>query len=254
MRVWAVHVIPSLFPYMIMCRLLADEMKKKNISAYLSVPILGFLGGSPSGASVLAGYGGHIHQRKLHALCALTGTISPMFFLSTVSGWLNDPRLGKLLLLSNAFAAFISSLVVYALSRRYSEKHSVVFKQNTTASENPLLQTITAILTVGGNIVLFSVIAGYLSVINWIPRHIYALLHALLEAAGGVYALTQTPMNAQMRAVIISAATGFGGCSILFQNLSFLSSCGIKLRHLVIYGTIRAAISCAAMALLLSIL
>jgi len=240
MQIWAKNVVPSLFPYMVMCRLLSNELKRMNVPVKLSVTVLGLFGGSPAGASVLAGYDGQMTKKELHSLCALTGTISPMFFLSTVTDWAKDLRLGLLLLTSNIFGAVISSAFINVFHGRNYDQRRIERHLRVSSESDPLHQSITAILIVGGNIVLFSVMAGYLSFIPLLSPCVHAVLHAMLETAGGVYVLSQIPMPFEHRAVLIAFTSGFGGLSILFQNLSFLKTYGIRLKHLLVYGMIRA--------------
>ena len=104
---------------------------------------------------------------------------------------------------------------------------------------------------VGGNIVLFSVIAGLVSSLPFIPADVNAVVHALMEVAGGIHELAVLTLRPIQRASILAAVSGFGGLSILFQNYSFLGSCGVKLNTLLIYGVIRAVVSAIIMLILL---
>lgn len=76
--------MPSLFPYMVLCKTLSSRLKKSRIPSVPLVLTLGLLGGSPSGAAMISAASDTMSRRQCVFLSALTGTISPMFFLSTL--------------------------------------------------------------------------------------------------------------------------------------------------------------------------
>ena len=55
LRLWSIDVVPSLFPYMVLCRMLSGRLKQRGIREETAAAFLGLLGGSPSGAAALAG-------------------------------------------------------------------------------------------------------------------------------------------------------------------------------------------------------
>lgn len=256
LEVWGLDVVPSLFPYMVFCRMLAAHLRAAGVSASASAPLLGLMGGSPSGAAVISAYAGDgaLSRRALRGLAALTGTISPMFLLSTVSLWAKSARFGRLLLAANLFGAALAAAAAYwtgkgdakALVRGSSEKEK---------AEDPIAQSVQAILSVGGCIVFFSVLASLPGTL--FPRQNgvgSALLHAALEVSGGLHALLSAPLAPYPRAILCAAAAGFSGLSILTQNMLFLRPLGLTLWQLTSFGFLRAAGASAAMALLYPLL
>lgn len=85
--VWGRDIVPSLFPYMVLCKTLSSRLKKSRIPSVPLVLTLGLLGGSPSGAAMISAASDTMSRRQCVFLSALTGTISPMFFLSTLRTW-----------------------------------------------------------------------------------------------------------------------------------------------------------------------
>ena len=251
LQIWSMDVIPSLFPYMVICRLISFRLRQKGVSASFVVPLLGLLGGSPAGAAALAGYAGSISKREMHTLCALTGTISPMFFLGVLSRWLGDSRLEQLLLIAHLSGALVCCACVFLFEHKFDKEYPVIETHQLSGNADSLRQSIDAILMVGGNIVLFSVIAGLVSSLQFIPADVNAVVHALMEVAGGIHELAVLALRPIQRACILAAVSGFGGLSILFQNYSFLGSYGVKLNTLLIYGVIRAVVSAIIMLILL---
>jgi len=251
LRIWCMDVVPSLFPYMVLSRLVSIRLRDKGVPAVVCVPLLGLLGGSPSGASAIAGYASHITHAQLHALCALSGTISPMFFLGTLSRWYGNIEFARMLLTAHFGGALFCSCIVYAFMRkkRGHTTHQLV-SAHPAGIDDPIQQCISAILNIGASIMLFSVAAGLFSAIPGIPTSIRAGIHALLEAAGGIHELSQLSLSKNAHAFAAAAAAGFGGISILFQNLTFLRPIGIQIRQLTAYGVIRSIASVFIMLIL----
>ena len=102
--IWAAAVLPSLFPFMVCCQLLAASDAPARLGApfdglmrrALRCPgeaaplmLLGFMGGSPSGARMIASRRaeGALTRAEAERLACLTGTVSPMFLLGTLPVW-----------------------------------------------------------------------------------------------------------------------------------------------------------------------
>lgn len=250
LRIWGLDVVPSLFPYMVLCRLLSERLRQRSVPAALVSVLLGLLGGSPSGASVIAAYSGRLSQRSLLALCALTGTISPMFMLGTIHAWTQNTPLCRLLLLCHLLGAVCTGGIVFLACKN---KDSVKDAPSSFASSNPITQSIDAILQVGGCIIFYSVLAGLLGLLPFLSESLRAALHSLLEISGGIHALCTAAMPPRLRAVLMASLCGFSGFSILSQNHAFLFQLGIRMTQLLVFALLRAAISGCLMAVLFAV-
>ena len=251
--VWGLDVAPSLFPYMVLCRTLTARLHTRRIPAHFVAAALGLMGGSPSGAAGVSACAQRegLTRRQVLPLAALTGTLSPMFLLSTVRGWTGDAHLARLLTAAHIFGALFAFLVV-SLYAGHGAKPRPACDPSSGAQANPIAESVQAILSVGGCIVFFSVLAAVARLlIPGLPDSAAAVLHAVLEVAGGARALAHAPFDPQARAVLLSAACGFTGLSILSQNLLFFRPLGVRFSHLLAIGLLRAVGSAAAMALLM---
>ena len=249
---WALGVVPSLFPYMVLCRMLGEQLSGTRMPPALAASVMGLLGGSPSGAAALRAYArqGRLSRKALLPLCALTGTISPAFMLNMAGGWLGGGRTGVCLLASHLMAAALCAGIVRLLTRAMADSPSdrSPAPPHEDDGAGPVLQSLSAILGVGGCIVFYSVIAAGLSLP--LPKTAGALLHGLLEAAGGTHALSTAPFCPYARAVLAAAVCGFSGLSILEQNRMFVSEFGVGMRELALMALLRALLAAALMALL----
>lgn len=257
LAVWSLDVVPSLFPYMVLCKTLSSRLTGARVPPERVAAALGLIGGSPAGAASVCACAKkrRLTRRDLLALAALTGTISPMFLLSTVRGWTGDARLSQWLALSHMAGA----LFAFAVVRLYHGRGDAPLPASPDGEgadgggpSAPIAESVLAILNVGGCIVFFSVVSGVVTrLFPQLPVGIAAGTHAALEVAGGMRALALAPLAPRLRGVLMAAASGFTGLSILTQNLLFYRPLGLDMRCLLTLALLRAAGSAAAMALLL---
>lgn len=243
-------MVPSLFPYMVLSRMLADRLTDTRLPRLPICLLLGALGGSPSGAVILSSCAFSLSSRQLIAASVFSGTISPMFFLATIASW-TDMLLGKKLLFCQFLGAVLSGICAYACFPAYALPERNSKQPVNNAHNSPLRGAIDAILQVGGCIICFSVLAGLLSLLPFIPDAMHPLIHAMLEISGGSHSIAAFSFSASEKAVLLAAATGFGGLSILSQNLLFLKPLGITSITLTGFSILRAIVSALFMALLI---
>lgn len=250
LKIWGLDVVPSLFPYMVFCRLLAARLRVTRIHPSCISVFLGLLGGSPSGASVLCAYSQAMPTQVLLPLAALTGTLSPMFILNTAYKWLRNSALCSALFVCHLAGAVFSAVLVCWLMRRFPACFQLSHTPNadTGSGESIVQQSILAVLNIGGCIVMYSVMAVYISKLPLLSssQFLSAFAHALLEISGGMHAISALP-DTPMRAYLLAAAAGFSGLSILAQNAYFLRPLGIRMKHQLLFSLLRAVGSVLAM-------
>lgn len=251
LRIWGLDVAPSLFPYMVLSKTLASALMERHVPGVLCVWVLGLLGGSPSGAAVIASVR-TMPRRKLLALCALSGCISPMFLLHTVSEWAGDARFGRQLWLVH----WLGAVLAYGVVRFLSGAQDIPNQEKTTEKEiragNPIAESVSSVLNVGGCIVFFSVAAdSFKQMTPFLSPTIRAFIQSVLEASGGMHALLAAPISRTWRYTLCAGILSFSGFSILFQNYLFLKPLGVPFGALFSFGVLRALISAAAMRVIL---
>ena len=158
LSIWARDIVPSLFPYMVLCKMTAQRLRSARFPAAPLAALLGCMGGSPSGAAMLSVSSGGMAQSQLYALCALTGTISPMFFVGTLHAWGVAQKTCLCLLAAHGLGA----LSAFVCVRRLSPVREKVAARETPekANGNPITDSVFSVLGVGGCIVFFSVAAA----------------------------------------------------------------------------------------------
>ena len=116
LSIWARDIVPSLFPYMVLCKMTAQRLRSARFPTAPLAALLGCMGGSPSGAAMLSVSSGGMAQSQLYALCALTGTISPMFFVGTLHAWGVAQKTCLCLLAAHGLGALSAFVCVRRLS------------------------------------------------------------------------------------------------------------------------------------------
>ena len=230
-------VMPALFPMMVLNGLSARLSGRER--RWMTVGFC-WLAGSPASAQRLEGLWerGELPERALLPLAAATGVMSPLFFVGSLGSRLPNPAGGWLLLTAHWLGALTAAGLIHRLSRRFSsmEKAEPVHPEERTAGRTSLLaalpdslrQACTALLSVCGAMMLFSILAAFfrqgLSALlpGWAADHpeIPALLWALLEIGGGAHALLDVSPTPDLP--LLCALCSFGGLSIWMQNLLFL--------------------------------
>lgn len=250
LHIWGTSVVPVLFPYMLFSRHLSRALSAKNLPPIPTAIVLGILGGSPSGAVILNTYAPRLPPRTVYSLSALTGTISPMFILGTLRSWTNDPSLCGSLLLCHWAGAAITAAIIYLLDKPKGELPAANLVQPALSNDNPMTQSIDAILQVGGNIISCSVLSVVCRKLAFFLPCLQPLIHAVLEVSGGIHAILRIHLLPTTTSITLSAALGFSGISILSQNHFFLFHSGIRMMHLLSFAALRAFVSALCMILI----
>lgn len=249
-RLWAVAVLPSLFPFLVCMLLITGSLKSKGksgISRVFGLPsvfvpamAMGLLSGSPGGSRLtqelsLSGPGGRAGIKRF-ALYA--GTMSPMFFVGTLGGWLQSTSLGWMILLSHWLGAFISG----QLSRLFFKCPPLPEPAAAKPYAAPGLAQVMsssamAMFTVCGLMVLGSVAAKMVQcAFPNLPEGILAGLQSFMEVTAGCSRILTVPLPftiPALRPALLCAASSFSGLSILLQNLSFLQENGVSFGFLL---------------------
>ena len=252
-------IVPSLLPFFtasallirlqvpaMLGRMLAPLSEKLwgvsgiGASAFLA----GICGGYPLGAQTVAEMAAEKQLTKEEAerLLAFCNNSGPAFLVGAVgAGIFGSPRLGLALYSIHALAAVGTGLL---LRRRAPRPSSHKAKTPvSTASFSQLLpeavqQTVSALLTVCGFVVCFTVFTGLLRangilepLVRLFPEGnreaVLAFLIGFWEIGGGIGALRGLPPT-PLNLAIASAMVGWGGVSVQFQTLAVLADSNIK--------------------------
>lgn len=277
LALWASTVLPSLFPFFIATELLCKTNFVNILGKYLSkymktifnVPgesatalILGTISGYPVGAKVVCNLKKQKIISKVEAerLIAYTNNSGPLFILGSVgSALFGNYKIGLILLISHIISCFIVGFIFrnwkkdnlkidYKLFNTTDTKLIRVSELGEILGE-AIKNAISTILTIGGFVVLFSVILSILQKSGLlefssdillkfgIPKDVsICLISGILELTNGVkLASAIFPVNSILSILLVSFLLGFGGISVLLQVYSIITKEGISIKPYV-YG------------------
>ncbi len=230
LTLWAQAVAPVLGPYMV-CMLMVTS--RLSLPAWAQV-LLCWLCGSPGGARLMQGSG--LRGRQALRFAAFTGTMSPLFFLSTVSGWLQNARGGRILLFCHLAGALLTGLCLGGGGKPRKRQPSPV------PLGEALRESVLALCTVALCMMLGCTAARMAScAFPALPAAAAAALQCALEVTSGVRAVIA--LESHFREALVCAACSFGGLSLLMQNAAFWQDSGVRMRQLFWLRLLHALLS-----------
>ncbi len=265
-KLWALCVLPSLFPFFFFTLLFtsftnADAINKLaspitaklfrtgGISAY--VFLMSILSGYPVGAKLICELSdkGVITKDEATRMSTLCSTSGPLFIIGTVGyGMFNSKKIGTTILLSHFMSAVICG-IIFSRFGNFEKDKLLAPAQN--KSENILydciFSSVISILCVGGFICIFYMLSAILYDFNllYLPQKAIEYLlaffgekaagkgfvYGLIECTNGckILSLSPTPISVSLCCSLIS----FGGISIIMQSMIYLTKARIKKRIFV---------------------
>ena len=277
---WSTKVLPSLFPFFIATELLCrttfahilGKILNKPIKAIFNLPgesilaiLLGIISGYPVGAKVVCNLKKNKAISKIEAerLIAFTNNSGPLFIIGTVGiAMLNNKKIGIILLISHILSAI---LVGYCFRFWKRDKLDINFKEICFSSNlvpiklsnigeiigESIKNAIFSLLSIGGYIVLFSVILSILSasgIINTVSLFLYnfeiptefskACISSFIEITNGLNLLSIVYSNYPIISILlISFFLGLGGFCVLLQVYSIIAKLNISIKP-YLYGKV----------------
>lgn len=231
LSLWARSVAPVLGPFMV-CMLMASSRMGGGLWPRV---LMGWLTGSPGGAKLTLAAGPR--GRSALRCAALTGTMSPLFFLGTVGTWLGSEKMGGMILLCHWLGALMIGLCVRADMRLCAPASPMLLS-------DALRESAVALAAVALCMMLGCAAARMAeSALPFLSPAAAAALQCALEVTSGVKALIalQSPLTAPL----VCAACSFGGLSLLMQNAAFWQAAGVGMGQLLILRLFHGALSFA---------
>ena len=223
-RLFVTAVLPGLFPYMVLSLMAVSRVKKPSPALIL---LLGWGGGSPTGARLLPLCAG-LTRREQIRLAVSCATMSPMFLLGTVGGWLGSPLAGAVCLVSVIAGGWLAGRLTGIWGRRGGEwARADADPHGNTGGASPsptealsfgaaVEQAARTMLLVCGTMVMLRVFAALAA--EALPSRLTLPVTTLLEVTTGAVEIAALPLPLAWRTALIAGAAGFGGMAILMQN------------------------------------
>ena len=259
--IWIKNVFPSLFPFFVLSEMLInygfieligelfkpifEKLFKINGNAAF-VFIMSLLSGFPSNAKYTRELylHGKLNEHEATKILMFSHFSNPLFILGAVSIiFLNDKRLGILVMLSH----YLSNIIIGLLVRNYhpsnvkkdkfSIKKAIMKMHNKrinndkkfgTIITNSLVNSINTLLLILGVVTTFLIITTIIDNNFHLNLFNKTILSGFLEMTQGLKHTSLLSTSNEYRAILITMILSFGGLSVHTQILSIISDTKIK--------------------------
>jgi len=234
MRLWALSVVPAMFPYLVMLPVLADphalRLYRRLFAGVMrkcfrlpgesaAVIVVGMLAGSPAGSMLCASVGGELMGGEIKRTVLPVCGISPGFLVAGVGvGMLGSAGAGYVLAAGQACSQIAMLFLLRALYREDGPKRFA----ETEPMLPPVRYAVMGVLNVGGYMALFGSVGE-------IVRRLFGgatgdLLICMLDFPNGASVAAEKGWGL----IPIAMLTGFAGICIAAQNTGVLKKVGIR--------------------------
>ncbi len=271
--VWALTVAPSLLPFFFLTSLLTYLGVVKKIIKTASpvtkflynesgvsfwTQIMSFLSGYPVGAKIIADlYQNNIISSKTATkLSIISSTSGPLFIVGSVGvAMFKNKTVGLLLLVSH----YLSSIILGVLFRNYGDNQPIaplLHKNNDIDNilYDCIWSAVSSVLVVGGFIAVFYTLSQILLDFNLLffiqkPLSLifgsqlsYGITMGLIESTTGCLQLAKCGIS-NVSVSLASAIISFGGISIWFQSIAFLTKAKVNIKIFMLGKILQTIIS-----------
>lgn len=278
LMLWFLNILPTLLPFIIVSNLMIRINIAGKISGLLypvigrlfrvspngCYPILiGFLSGLPMGAKSAADmtYEGKIGQKEGDFLLSMCNNASPIFIMSYIA--VNQLKMQniKLVLFVIIYGSSILSAIIYRIYQNHyiisnrihtdtyhiplraqSEYKSVKFSFDIL--DKSIMNGFEVVTKIGGYIILFSILAQIINEIGSSFSLHKAIAMGILEITTGIDQICKVVhINSNIKIVLVSVLTSFGGLSGLAQTKSVLGESRLSMKNYISVKLLSASIA-----------
>lgn len=262
---WADKVIPSLFPFFVLTRLMVYYQVPQLIGKLLTplfkyflhlspitffVMLMSMISGNPSGSKMARDYYDQhlINDREMEGLMYFCNFSSPLFILGTVGVVLyQSTSIGYLLLIAHLVGSLSVFILCYPLLRNKQAISQVKIQLPNQSFSTILIDCIEGslqtLIRIGGIIVFFYIISEAFNILHLTqligtliaplltPLNLSSaepLVAGILEFTQGVTKVSQSSAPLQFKLVLTAFIVGFTGLSVHTQSFMFAKNLNIS--------------------------
>lgn len=261
---WYKAILPTTFPFVVICNLLISFDGINLYSKVLGPLICKPLGLSkncsfPIVASILCGYPlgakysadvytkGYIEKSEYQRLLNIASNVGPVFLIGSVgAALLNNITFGYIMIFANYVSCVIIGLITIKKEKSsFKSNSSPLLNENEnigTAIKNSISNAISTVLNIGGFIIMFSVVISLIKnnvYITYIFNNIeqmlrlskgtlYGLFLGSIEITNGCNIISSLTLPIPLKLALISFLCSFSGLAIIAQVSSFVSETNIN--------------------------
>ncbi|MDR1550910.1 MAG: nucleoside recognition protein [Hungatella sp.] len=254
---WGSVVVPTLLPFMICSnvivalnaiRILIFPVKRilhrffclSDAGSYTLIS--GLLCGYPMGARTCSDFmdNKRISEKEGKYLLAICNHPSPMFLLGYAAGGLPPSVPAWLLLACVYLPIFPISIAARSCYGINGPAQSLpITRESVKSFDDSLMDSCEVMVKIGGYIMLFSILALYITTIPIDLPQYKAIILGFVEITTGIKAVSHA-FSGMSGGLWIGAVTAFGGLSGIFQTKSVIKNAGLSIRHYVAWKVLHS--------------
>ncbi|PRR84156.1 sporulation integral membrane protein YlbJ [Clostridium vincentii] len=277
-KIWFLAILPTVLPFSLICNLLISYdgislyskflgpliCKPLGLSKNCSLPLTtSFLCGYPLGAKYCSDLYNlkYIKKDEYASLLNIATNCSPLFILGPVAtSLLGNVNLGYLLLIANYLSPLIVGFIIKKKGPHTSPEVMGTYVNTKNFGEllkEALEKAINTTISIGGFIVIFSIIIGIIKsnvsihffisnleeFINLPKDSLFGFLLGSIEITNGCNLIATSAFNFSIKLSIISFLCSFSGLCIIAQVSSFISKDKISMIRYSLLKFIQGIIS-----------
>ncbi|ADL04546.1 nucleoside recognition protein [Lacrimispora saccharolytica] len=257
---WGSVVVPTLLPFMI-C---SNVIVALNAIRILIFPVRGILHrffclsdagsytlvsgllcGYPMGARTCSDFMDNnlISEKEGKYLLAICNHPSPMFLLGYTAANLS-PSVPVWLILACVYLPIIplsfAARIYYGIHG--PAKSLPIARESCKSFDESLMDSCEVMVKIGGYIMLFSILALYITTIPINVPQYKAVILGFVEITTGIKAVSQA-FSGMSGGLWIGVVTAFGGLSGIFQTKSVIKNAGLSIRHYVTWKVLHSILT-----------
>jgi len=268
LTVWAKIVLPSLFCFFILTKLLMQQKDSFKIFKFLDKPFgrmfrtkrfggyiffMSIITGYPLGAKLIYEFFDQklISKTEAKKMISFCSTSGPMFVIGSVAvGLFSNVTLGIIVFICHILSAIFNGLI-YRNLKDVDCDEKINFSGETPKIKKEtlndiMMSTIISVLMIGGYISLcFSLLefvtnSKIFEIINNFFENIFgnnifeSAIKGIVEVTNGCVSLSGGNFSTVVQGVLLCSIISFGGLSIHLQSHFFLSKIGISYRYFLL--------------------
>lgn len=257
---WGTVVVPTLLPFMICSnvivalnaihilifpfrRILHQFFCLSDAGSYTFIS--GLLCGYPMGARNCSDFmdNKRISEKEGKYLLAICNHPSPMFLLGYAASSLPSSVPVWLLLASLYLPIFPISWAARSFYGIKGPNRSLpVVKDSPLSFDDSLMDSCEVMVKIGGYIMLFSILALYITKLPINLPEQKAVFLGFVEMTTGIKAISEV-YSGSPGGLWIGAITAFGGLSGIFQTKSVIKNAGLSIRHYVAWKALHSLLA-----------
>lgn len=244
---WADSVLPGIFPAMIITSCILSLCPMNPSTRYMYVAICGLLGGYPLGAVLckkLCDEDRSSFNLKIsNLIMAYCNISSPSFVLNYILQMSCFKTVSTVKMLFCIYAPSILALtVIFFVNRKSiglaitapdanSTLHSAA--SFTDVLDASIWQAINNSLKLGGYIVLFACISGFVVNFPYFKPVVKAVTCGILEITNGISLIDFLNISPQFKIIAILAVNSFGGISTIMQTTGMIKGSDLSIKKYI---------------------